>query len=662
LVDTFLPGGIGPSGDGRPYPSASAVGVDRDVAELVAALPEAQRREFGSLLRAIDSPFTNLLLTGRPRRFTRLSPAEREEYLRGWSRSTLAVKRRGFQAAKRLAAWFYFSSVPRDGHPPLWDRIHYLPPPQPPPVDLGPTMVPLVPDRDEDLTTDVCVVGSGAGGSVIAARLAAAGYRVTVLESGAWVPGLAYPRGEREGFDRLYYGRGIVTSRDSAIAVLAGETPGGGTSVNWMTCLPPRPEAREEWVRDGGMEGADGPEFDRALAAVSTRIGVSREESDVNPSNDALRRGCQALGYAQGRDWDILPRNAVGCGGRCGFCGFGCPYPARQSTLTTFLADALSAGARLYCSTRAELIELRGGRATGVRATYRGPGQTRDIHIASRAVVLAGGALQTPVLLLRSGVTFPGVGRGLRLDPTTAMVGEFPQPVRPWDGPPQTVGVYRFQSTDPGAHGPWLEVAPAHPGLAALATPWSGATDFLRLMERIEFVATPIVLVRDSGEGRVTSDSHGRPVLDYELTTSDRGNLLRGLSETARILVAAGATRLLSLTTPYIEIGDGSRPVSTHERDRFISALERAGVRTHSAALFSAHPMGSARAGVDPRRSAARPTGEVHGIDGLWIGDGSLLPSAPGANPMLSILACAWRTADHLIANLAGRSLRPAGV
>jgi len=228
--------------------------------------------------------------------------------------------------------------------------------------------------------------------------------------------------------------------------------------------------------------------------------------------------------------------------------------------------------------------------------------------------------------------------------------------VRTWEGPPQTVGVYRFQRPDAGAHGPWLEVAPTHPGLAALATPWVGADDYLRLLERSEFVATPIVLVRDSGEGRVTVDRDGRPVLDYELRSEDRRNLVRGLVETARILRAAGATRLLSLHTPYVEVGGGTGPVSLSELDRFIAGVERAGVRVHSLALFSAHPMGSARAGTDPRTSAAGPTGEVHGVEGLWVGDGSILPSAPGANPMISILAAAWQTAEHLRVRLAASS------
>ncbi len=512
-----------------------------------------------------------------------------------------------------------------------------------------------MPDHDEDLSTDVCVVGSGAGGGVIAERLSAAGYRVVVLEAGAWIPPHQYPRNEREGFDRMYLARGVVTTSDSAISVLAGETPGGSTAINWMTCLPPRREARAEWARDGGMVEADTPEFDTALAAVSSRMHVSRDESAVNPSNDALRRGCRALGFVQGPDWDILPRNAVGCAQRCGFCPFGCPYGARQSTLNTFLADAIARGARLYCSTRAELVEIDGGRANAVRATYRSAAGSRIEstfgHVLS---VLAGGALQTPGLLLQSGVRSSGVGVGLRLDPTTSMVGEFPAPVRTWEGPPQTVGVYRFQAMDPGAHGPWLEVAPAHPGLAALATPWESASDFLRLLERIEFVATPIVLVRDVGEGRVRVDRNGCPILDYQLQPRDRVNLVRGLVETARIMTAAGATRLLSLNTPYVEVGDGKRPVTSSELDRFLDAIERAGIRPHSVALFSAHPMGSARAGMDPRHSAARPTGEVHGVEGLWVGDGSLLPSAPGANPMISILACAWRTAGHLVERLAG--------
>lgn len=661
LIDTLLPADATDPG-GAPYPAASSVGVDRDIAEVLAGLRVDEQREFTVLLRTVESRGLNFLLSGRPVRFTRLSPTQREVYLRGWSTSRVGAKRKGFHALKRLAVGLYFSRPTSGGSHPLWQRIHYEPPPLPE-VEPDPlaAMHPTVPDSDIEESTDVCVVGSGAGGSVIAARAAAAGYRVVVLEAGAWFPRLAYPREEREAHDRLFVGRGVLTDSSHWIGLLAGEAVGGGTTINWMTCLPPRPEARAEWSREGAMAGVDGPEFDRAYRHVAERLEVSTAESDVNPSNDALRRGCLALGYRQGVDWDIISRNAVGCRSRCGFCTFGCPFAARRSTVTTFLGDALASGAKLYASTRADEIEVEAGRAKAVRATFRAGGRSHHVRVKARAVVVAGGALQTPALLLRSGLHFPGVGAGLRLDPTTALAGEFPFPVRTWEGPHQTVGVYRFQGADEGAHGPWIEVAPAHPGLAAMALPWSGAREFYRQMERIERVSTPIVLVRDVAEGRVGIDREGRPVVRYEPSPRDRQNLVRGLVETARILRAAGATRITSLHLPAVEAGNGQRPLSEAELTAFVAEVESRGIRENAVALFSAHPMGSARAGPDPRRSAARPSGEVHGVDGLWIGDGSLLPSAPGANPMMSILALAWRTSDALLGSLAGGGMnRPA--
>lgn len=636
--------------------------MDRDVVRIVSGLPLQQRKEFASLLRAVENPLVNLLLTGRPVRFTRLDPEQRERFLKGWAASRLGAKRRGFQAAKRLAVGLYFAPAAERGAHPLWERIHYTPPPLPsgiPESLVG--LRPTVPDAVSEIVADVCVIGSGAGGGVIAARVAEAGYRVVVLETGAWIPDLAYPRLEREAHDRLFLGGGVVTTTDTALAFLAGEAVGGSTAINWMTCLPPRPEARAEWAQVGGMRGVDSREFDGLLAAVGRRMNVSTVESDVNPSNDALRRGCHALGYRQGSDWDIIPRNALGCQSRCGFCTFGCPYSARQATLETFLADAMRRGARLFASTRADQIEVESGRARGVRATYRVNGVSRRVHVRARAVVVAAGALQTPALLLRSGVRSPGIGLGLRVDPTTAVAGEFSDPVRTWEGPHQTVGVYRFQKTDAGAHGPWIEVAPAHPGLAAIALPWNGAEAFRHRMERLEYTATAIVLVRDVGEGRVGVDADGRPEIEYRLTDRDRRNLLRGIEETARILRAAGATRLLALHTPPIEVGGSGRPITENELDRFIAEVRSAGIRPSSIALFSAHPMGSARAGLDPRTSAARPTGELHHVEGLWIGDGSLLPSAPGANPMISILALAWRTAEFLIASLGAGGSRQLG-
>ncbi len=656
VLDALLPADT-PADGGPAYPSASSAGIDREIETRIGHLPAGERAELARLLRAVDSRGANLWLSGRPIRFRNLSPASREAFLRSWAVSRRAVKRRGFQAVKRLGAGVYYARALADGHHPLWTRIHYAPPPPPDPApDPFADLAPVRPPDERETAADVCVIGSGAGGSVIAARLATAGYRTVVLEAGAWIPGQAYPREEGAALDQLFLGGATVTNSDHSIAILAGATVGGGTAINWMSCLPPRGEARREWASVGAMAGVDGPEFDRCFARVVDRLRVSTAESDVNPSNDTLRRGCVALGYREGTDWAIIPRNAVGCRSRCGFCTFGCPYGARQSTLTTYLADALHHGARVYPNTRATSVEVEHGRVRGVVAVVATSSGNHGFRVRCPTVVVAAGALATPVILLRSGVRHEGVGRGLRLDPTVALAAEFSHPIRTWDGPHQTIRVYRFQSSDADAHGPWIEVAPTHPGLAAVAVPWDGAAVFRRRLERIERVATPIALVRDVGEGRVRSDPDGRPIIEYELTPRDRANLVRGMREMARIMVAAGAIRLTSLHTPAVEAGDGARTVPPTELDRWLAETEARGVRENAIALFSAHPMGSARAGPDPRTSAARPTGEVHGVEGLWIGDGSLLPTAPGVNPMMSILALAERTADQLIARLGGRT------
>jgi choline dehydrogenase-like flavoprotein len=445
----------------------------------------------------------------------------------------------------------------------------------------------------------------------------------------------------------------VLTTTDLAFSVLAGQTAGGSSTINWMTCLKPPPWAREEWERESGMTGVASPAFDSFIDEVWSRLHVNIEESVVNPSNDVLRRGSEALGYRLGVDYDVIPRNAHGCAGRCDFCFFGCVYDAKQSSLVTYLPDAHRAGARFLFDTKADHVIVQDGEVGGVEATLRDNGDSIPVHVRARTVVAAGSAIQTPALLLRSGIRSPGVGFGLRLDPTTALFGEFPAPIRMWSGPMQTIVVRRFQGSDEGHHGPWLESAPGHPGLSALAIPWSGGRAHKDAMRRLERAASTIVLVRDVAEGRVTIDARGEPLLEYRLSTRDRRNLTRGLQEAARIQRAAGALRMGSLHLRECSVGDGSGPIRDAEFDAFIDRLGRLGIRENGVALFSAHPMGSARAGTNPKTSAAKPTGESHDVRNLWIGDGSLLPTAPGVNPMISIMALAARTAGFIRERLA---------
>jgi len=634
---------------------ASDLAIDEDVARIIEGYvsPE-QRADFRRLLRTIESPWANLLLSGRPHRFSSVSHAERERerFLLAWAHSRLGIKRQGFHAVKRLVLFLTYAKALESGVNPNWPSIGYDGPhphvsqPTRDPSDVS--IESLRPANETSLEADVCVVGTGAGGSVIAAKLAEAGQRVIVLDAGPYRTADAFTQREAEAYDTMFQGHGVLTTRDLAFTVLAGQTAGGSSTINWMTCLKPPRWARDEWERECGMSGVSTPAFDALIDEVWNRLHVNVDESIVNPSNDVLRRGSEALGYRLGVDYEVIPRNALGCGGRCDFCFFGCVYSAKQSTLVTYLPDAYRAGARFLFDTKADHLLIEGGEVRGVEAAFRDDGHTIPVHVRARTVVAAGSAIQTPALLLRSGIRSPGVGLGLRLDPTTALFGEFPGPIRMWSGPMQTIVVTRFQDADEGHHGPWLESAPGHPGLSALAIPWSGGRAHKDAMRRLDRAASTIVLVRDVAEGRVTIDARGEPVLEYRLSIRDRRNLTRGLQEAARIQRAAGALRIGSLHLRECSVGDGRSPIRNADFDGFIDRLGRLGIRENGVALFSAHPMGSARAGTSPKTSAAKPTGESHDVRNLWIGDGSLLPTAPGVNPMISIMALAVRTAGFI--------------
>src|SRR5207247_3321390 len=174
---------------------------------------------------------------------------------------------------------------------------------------------------DLELTADAVVVGSGAGGSVVAAELAAAGSDVVVLEMGEYMSESDFTGNEAEMTSRLYLGHGLLATSDLGITVLAGSCLGGGTVVNWSDSLRTPPEVLDEWDRVHGLEGAAGQAFQRGFDVAERRMDVSTRDSAPNENNAALKRGCEALGY----HWDFIPRNASGCEQRCGGCQYGCP-------------------------------------------------------------------------------------------------------------------------------------------------------------------------------------------------------------------------------------------------------------------------------------------------------------------------------------------------
>src|SRR6202171_1644210 len=302
--------------------SASDLDLARLVGEVLAGEPPETRARFRGLLGMFGSPAFGLLASGRPGGFADLSPQQRERALQRMSTSPIPILRQAFQAVKRPAtALFYAAAVGGDSNP-SWPAIRYEP--TRPPLATRTTSKPIRTlhiDKEVELTADVVVIGSGSGGSVVAAELAAAGSDVVVLEMGDYLDEADFTGMEAEMTPRLFLGRGLLSTSDLGIVVLAGSCLGGGTVVNWSDSLRTPADVLDEWERLHGLEGVTAAAYQQGFDLAEQRMGVNTLDSVPNENNAALKRGCEALGY----HWDTIPRNASGCEQRCGGCQFGCP-------------------------------------------------------------------------------------------------------------------------------------------------------------------------------------------------------------------------------------------------------------------------------------------------------------------------------------------------
>jgi choline dehydrogenase-like flavoprotein len=550
--------------------------------------------------------------------FSRLSQARREAVLRAWRDSPVPLMRTGFQALRKAALAFAYMLPGR------WEQIDY-------PGPLGvladappPRLEPLEARGGLELQCDVCVVGSGAGGGVAAAVLAAAGLDVVVLEAGGYWSERDFDGAERTGLRRLYRGGGASATDDQGVALIAGTCVGGGTIVNFTTSFRTPDDVLEEW---GGL-GFPSGELGGSLDAVCRRLGVNTDHNRPSRRDEVLQRGLERLGWHV----EAMPRNVIGCeqGVVCGYCGYGCPLGAKQSTMRTWLEDAAAAGARLVVGARARRVLVDRGAAVGVDAG--------SVHVRARAVVAAAGAIETPALLLRSGLTNPNIGRWLRLHPATGVFGVFDDEIRPWQGTVQAIYSDELRYLDDG-YGLKYETIPAHPALLSSAFPWESAEEHRRLMESFPRSSLIAVIPRDSGSGRVRIGRDGEAIATYRLGEDDARRLARGIDGAGRILAAAGAREIFTAHARMQRWRDG------FPADAFRFGPGRG-------ALYSFHIMGSARMGRAPDLAAAGPEGETWDVRNLVVADGSAFPTASGVNPMITIEAIAHLNARRLAARL----------
>lgn len=551
----------------------------------------------------------------------------------------------GVDAFRQLTLLMAYGAPDQDGRNPNWTILGYPGPISAPPRAPKPIQ-PLRPTGDElSLEADVCIVGSGAGGGVIAGTLAERGLQVVVLEAGGYYNEADFNQLELWAYQNLYYRGGYFPSADGNVTLVAGATLGGGTTVNWMNCLRTRPTVRAEWAGEFGLEGLDSPGYDRHFDAVLTRLSANDQCSDFNGPHLRLKEGCEKLGYSFKR----IVRNADPARYdpvSAGYLGFGDQSGSKQSTAKTYLLDAYQQGARLVVNCKANRILAESGRATGVDATYTDEtGRQVAVTVRAPKIVVACGSLESPALLLRSGLGGPAVGHYLRLHPVSLATGFYAIDQRAWWGAPQTGLCDQFADTG-GGYGFIIEGVQYGPGLLASGTAWQSGQQHKEMMSKVRNASTLIAVTRDRGHGRVTIDETGAAVPTYPISDEvDQRNLLQGVAEIVRIHEAAGAEEIYCATSEELVWRRGE------DLEAFIRKAQAIAPGAGGQPVYSAHQMGSCRMGTDRATSVANPWGELHDTRGVWIGDGSAFPTAPGTNPMISIMALARRTAEAIAAS-----------
>ncbi|KAI8883540.1 long-chain fatty alcohol dehydrogenase [Backusella circina FSU 941] len=612
------------------------------------AVVAEKRRELLLLLSLLSTKAGTFALTGHFDEFKNLPHVDREKVFLNWKDSFLPQLRLIYKTFHSLACYPVYgahSEVVSDAMkyrlPDLEENHDEL-------YEHTPEKLNMLAAEDikSDTVFDTIIIGSGAGGGVVASKLAAAGKSVLVIEKGAYYHEKEFLHREATAMERMYETHGFAPSYEGSINILAGSVFGGGTTINWCASLKLQHFVREEWAKQGLTHFLT-PKFSEDLDKVFDRIGASTSGIQHNGSNQVLVDGCKKLGYPIAD----IPQNTGGKAHSCNFCYAGCKGGIKNGTMNTWLRDAYQHNAKFMDKTKVTRVLIKNGKVTGVECLPNLSDKT--IQIQADQVVVSAGSLQSPGVLLRSGLKNKHIGHHLRLHPCALAFGYFDRPISTSQGSIMTAVSNVVENVDNEGYGAKLEVPLLHPGSFSSVLPWRGAAHHKDLMMRYDHCAPILILTRDKDStGVVRYDDKQNFVVDWNLSSHDRQSMLAGIERSCNILAAAGAREIhtgqFGVEPFYFEQGEEPRA----DHPRFLAwkeGVRKYGLPQDGSGVFCAHQMGTCRMGISPKVSVAKPTGETWEVKNLYVADASLLPTATGVNPMVTTEAVCLHVADSIL-------------
>jgi choline dehydrogenase-like flavoprotein len=657
---------------------------------------------------AIDSPLTSWYFLSTFTRFSNLSEKNQQLFVKKWTNDELLVVRSIAQAFKAMGSLGYYTDpriakkigfpgpfVPRFGrtephmhnnilHHEINDIKDNLEYPSLSNIDNESAKIHGIAklenrrfsysliSSDVEIEADVCIVGSGASGPILARELSLCDgiKNVILLEKGSYYEGEDFNQRELDMISSLWKGGALTFTQNFSVFVGQAETLGGGTVINHAICIDTPRIVLDEW-RKMGVSGwiTDRTEFQKALDGIKKEINVhSVAASEINRNNQILKEGAELL-QIPSSGHGPNPRNCIDCR-ECGFSHLGCHYDAKQSTLVTYIPWALQTGkCQIYCDCNVDKVLAEKNIVKGVEASF----QTKDgktkfkLTVLSKIVIISAGAINSSALLLRSKLPDPNkvVGKGLSIHPSPLVLAEFSEKIQAYKGIPMSYNISEYSvlngvsgvNLEEGSGliqdekrrdgGFMLESVFPNPGQLGAFLPFIGE-EHQNLMKRIDNLAAAGILIRDTPKGTISLNMSRDPIIHYQLDDYDKKNLALGIQKLSEIYLKKGAERIILTrrTDPIITRDE-------YEQDPKIlqKRISPENIGADQLIVGAVHPQGGNRMGEDPKNSVVDSKCQHHHVKNLFICDASVFPTAVGVNPMLTIMGIAKRTAQFIIAN-----------